>query len=186
MRTSFFPILKWFSKQDAKTWKSSWTFPVSHFEPHSHRTLGRHQVVSLTKNSPRVIHPKLLSLSVTPNISRNSVGREFLCSDLRHLCSPRYFENLTRVFIHLHAGVIETVFVLFVQYCGVNLLAGVGLTPKLPGPAGGTAWDRRWCRQRRSAVSGSVLSGFQSDPEFWQQPQTSFSQTQIKELLPKD
>jgi len=78
------------------------------------------------------------------------------------------------------------VFILFVQYCGVNLLTGVGLTPKLPGPAGGTVWDRRWCRQRRSAVSGSVLSGFQSDPEFWQQPQTSFSQTQIKELLPKD
>ena len=69
---------------------------------------------------------------MSPNISRNSADRKFVYNDLLHVCSLRYSETLTRVFINVHAGVIETVLALFVQYCGVNLLTGVSLTSKAP------------------------------------------------------
>lgn len=47
-----------------------------------------------------------------------------------HLCSPCYFENLTRVFTNVQAGVIKTMLVLFVQYYRVNLLIGISLISK--------------------------------------------------------
>lgn len=96
--------------------------------------------------------------------------KKFLYNDLFQLCSPRYFENLTRVFTDVHAGVIKTMLVLFVQYCRVNLLPGINLISEaclgLPEALKGT--DA--CKQQHSAVSRSVLSRFQSHPE-------SFSQT---------
>ena len=40
--------------------------------------------------------------------------------------------RLWQEYHNVHAGVIETVLALFVQYCGVNLLTGVSLTSKAP------------------------------------------------------
>lgn len=97
---------------------------------------------------------------MTPNISCSSVDKKILYNDLFHLCSPRYFENLTRVFTDVHAGVIKTMLVLFVQYCRVNLLPGINLISEaclgLPEALKGT--DA--CKQQHSAVSRSVLSRF--------------------------